>query len=185
MSQTTHTSFSLLNQQEIDTLVKFLTDKKNTVDSDVMSQNSIDKLIQLIRTEEGRMILGASSTLDSNGITALKKLQFRDSATEVCELRCSIQDETGYVELSICNTKQDKTYPLTTDIFDAEDDNGWGRAIPPIYFTQLAGGLSLKFTQDTYNTVCRIFAKQNYGSEEHEISPFYLPDNEALLKVLL
>ena len=50
MSKDKNTSFSLLNQREIDTLVKFLTESKNAVNSDVMSQNSIDKLIRLFKT---------------------------------------------------------------------------------------------------------------------------------------
>ena len=43
-------SFSLLSQQEIDTLVSFLTDKK-AVNSDVLSQKSIDKLISFIQSD--------------------------------------------------------------------------------------------------------------------------------------
>lgn len=185
MSQNKNTSFSLLNQQEIDTLVKFLTEKKNTVDSDVMSQNSIDKLIQLIQTDKERLILNQFLSLDTAGIPVAKKLQFRDSSVEVCELRCSINNESGFMELSIYNTEKDTTYPLTPDIFAPDDSSGWGYSITPSYFNQIAYALSLKYTQSTYDFVCSTFAKHNYGSENHKIAEVYLPDNSTLLEVIM
>ena len=76
-------SFSLLSQQEIDTLVKFLTEKKKGVDSDVMSQTSIDKLLRLIQTDKNRLVLNSSITVDSLTTTFLEEIQFRDSTNEV------------------------------------------------------------------------------------------------------
>lgn len=185
MSQTKNKSFSLLNQKEIDTLVKFLTDKKNTVDSDVMSQNSIDKLIMLIQTDKERLALNSCFTFDSLDATFLKKLHFRNNLDEVCELRCSVNPETNYLELSIFNLTTEQTLILTPKMFDSADIDDWGYSISPSYFNHIAQSLSLKYTKETHDAVCSIFAKNTYGSAEHKISEMYLPDNTALVDCLL
>ena len=56
MSNTQNSSFSLLNQKEIDSLIGFLSEQKNSLDSDVLSQKSIDKLIKLISSDSDRII---------------------------------------------------------------------------------------------------------------------------------
>ena len=53
MSNTQNSSFSLLNQKEIDSLIGFLSEQKNSLDSDVLSQKSIDKLIKFQVTVTG------------------------------------------------------------------------------------------------------------------------------------
>lgn len=185
MNKDKNTSFSLLSQQEIDTLVKFLLEKKNAVDSDVMNQNSIDKLIHLIRTDKEHLILNPFLSLSYAGTDILNKLQFRTDESEVCELQCSINEETKFMELTIYNTEKDASFVLSTETFDESDTSEWGRSISPYMFCQLAYALSLKFSQETYDFVCRIFAKHNYGSEDHKISEFFLPDSSTLLAALL
>lgn len=178
-------SFSLLSQQEIDTLVKFLTEKKKGVDSDVMSQNSIDKLLRLIQTDKNRLVLNSSITVDSLTTTFLEEIDFRDSTDEVCELRCSVNPETNFIELSIFNTATEKTLVLIPKMFDEEDAENWGYSIPPFFFNLLAQSLTLKYTQETLDFVCGVFAKVNYGAEDRKISEMYLPSSTALLECLL
>jgi len=185
MNKNKNTSFSLLSQQEIDTLVKFLTDKKNTVDSDVMNQNSIDKLIHLIRTDKEHFILNPFLSLSYAGMDIAYKLQFRTDESEICELRCAIDQTAKSMKLVIYNTEKDTSFPLSTDMFDENDTAGWGAAISPSLFCQVAYALSLKFSQETYDFVCNAFAKLNYGSEEHKISEVYLPDSNTLVASLL
>lgn len=185
MNQNRNTNFALLNQQEIDTLVKFLTVQKNAVDGDVMSQASIDKLIRLIQTDKEKLILNPFLSLTSAGITAVDKLKFREDSSELCELRCNINSETNLIELTIYNTVTDKSYDLTPSIFDETDSSGWGFAISPSHFSQIAYSLAVKFTQDTYDFICAVFAKVNYGSETHKISDFYLPGNNTLVDSLI
>ena len=43
------TNFSLLSQEEIDTLIEFLTESTSVLESEVLSQESIDKLISMLR----------------------------------------------------------------------------------------------------------------------------------------
>ncbi len=185
MSDTRNKSFSLLNQQEIDTLVKFLTESKSTVDSDVMNQNSIDKLITLIQTDKGRIALNTSTSLDALEAPSLKKLHFRSSKKELCELRCAANPDTNFLELSIYNTVTGQTVIITPKTFDEKDTEDWGYTIAPAYFNQIAQSLSLKFTRETYDSICSSFAKLNYGSAGHRISDIYLPENESLLETLL
>ena len=185
MSQDKNTSFSLLNQREIDTLVKFLTESKNTVNSDVMSQNSIDKLIRLFKTDKERISLSSLLSFDDFEAAVLKNLQFRTNVNESCELRCNIDEETKFIELSIFNTVTEEIHTLTPNAFDKDDTSGWGFAIPPAFFSQIAHSLSLKYTQATYDFVCSTFAKHNYGSEDHIIAEIYLPDNQVLVGSIL
>ena len=182
---TKNDSFSLLNQIEIDTLVKFLTDKKNTVDSDVMSQNSIDKLINLIQTDKERLALNIAFAYSDVDVSTWSHLDFRRSANETCELRISKDTEGGYVSLSIFNTVSGETTSLSPDNFDDHDTKEWGLSIPPTTFCQIATLLSLKFTQETYDTVCSIYAQHNYNDKEHKLPEIFLPDNDVLLTCLL
>ena len=178
-------SFSLLNQIEIDTLVKFLTDQKNTVDSDVMSQNSIDKLINLIQTDKERLALNIAYAYSDVDVSTWSHLNFRKSADEVCELRISKDTEGGYVSLSIINTVSGETTLLSPNNFDEHDTKEWGLSIPPTTFCQIATLLSLKFTQETYDTVCNMYAQHNYNDKNHKLPEIFLPDNEVLLNCLL
>jgi hypothetical protein len=178
-------SFSLLNQREIDTLVKFLTESKNTVNSDVMSQNSIDKLIRLFQTDKDRLSLSSFLSFQDSQAIVLKNLPFRNDISELCELRCSINDDTHFAELSIYNTVTEEIHNLTPNTFDEGSTADWGLSIPPSYFSQIAHCLSLKYTQATYDFVCSTFAKHNFGSENHIIPEIYLPENQVLLESIM
>lgn len=185
MSKDKNTSFSLLNQREIDTLVKFLTESKNAVNSDVMSQNSIDKLIRLFKTDKDRLSLSSFLSFQDSEAIVLKNLQFRSNSDEACELRCSINSETNFIELSIYNTTTDEIHILTPNSFDQDSTAEWGFSIPPSYFSQIAHSLSLKYTQATYDFVCSTFAKHNFGSENHIIPEIYLPENKVLVDSII
>lgn len=185
MSKDKNTSFSLLSQREIDTLVKFLTESKNAVNSDVMSQNSIDKLIRLFKTDKDRLSLSSFLSFQDSETVVLKNLQFRANSNEACELRCNINDETKFIELSIYNTTTEEIHKLTPNSFDQNSPADWGFTIPPSYFCQIAHSLSLKYTQATYDFVCSTFAKHNYGSEDHMIPEIYLPENQVLVDSII
>ena len=51
------TNFSLLSQEEIDTLIAFLSEKSNFVESEVLSQDSIDKLACLVSFQRDTLII--------------------------------------------------------------------------------------------------------------------------------
>lgn len=186
MNQTKNNpSFSLLNQEEIDTLISFLTAKKNTVDSDILSQTSIDKLIMLIQTDKQRLALNYAMAFNDLDSSLLKKLDFRTSSTDVCELRCSIDSDTKQLILTAYNQATDKTITITPDMISEENGKDWGLSMPPAFFNYIACALSLKYTQETYDFVCSTYAKHNFGDENHKIPEIYLLSNEALLEGLI
>ena len=54
MANVQNQDFSLLSQSEIDTLINFINDKREGVDSSVLNQESIDKLLEMLRFNNGR-----------------------------------------------------------------------------------------------------------------------------------
>jgi len=183
LKQNNNDSFSLLNQQEIDTLIRFLTEKKNAVDSDVMSQNSIDKLINLIQTDSKRITLSTLITYGNINDAVLK--DFRSEGQEPCQLQFALNQDTRFVELTISNPTTGKTMALTPCHLDKDDTEDWGLSIPPSVFIHIALGLELKFSQATYDAVCDAYAAHTFGSTDHKIPEIMLPDNDLLVQCLL
>ena len=54
MANVQNQNFSLLSQPEIDTLIDFINEKREGVDSSVLNQESIDKLLEMLRFNDGR-----------------------------------------------------------------------------------------------------------------------------------
>lgn len=50
----TESGFFAALQSEIDTLIEFISDKREAVDSSVLNQASIDKLLEMLRFNDGR-----------------------------------------------------------------------------------------------------------------------------------
>ena len=150
-----------------------------------MSQNSIDKLINLIQTDKERLALNIAFAYSDVDMSTWSHLDFRHSADEVCELLFSKESDGGYVSLSIYNTVSEETTTLSPDNFDEHDTKEWGLSIPPTTFCQIAALLSLKFTQETYDAVCSAYARHNYNDENHKLPEIFLPDNAVLLNCLL
>lgn len=185
MKDTLNPSYSLLNQKEIDALVEFLLEKKTSVNSDVMSQESIDKLISLITHDSGRIIMDFFDPFANIEPALLSNLNFRDNSDELCELHCSVDDSTGYIKLTAHNTVTGKELLITPNLINENDTEDWGYSISPTFFNRLARILSFKYTTETHDTVCTIFAKHTYGTADHEIPEIYLPTNDNLLECLM
>lgn len=183
MNSNLNQSYSLLTQDEIDTLVSFLIDKKNAVDSDVMNQQSIDKLIYLI-THDRRQLMSMLDPLSCIDSEYLTKKNFRQNEQEVCELRIAT-DQEGYLQLTAYNLTSQQTMEITPAVMSDNDTEDWGRCLSPVTFNRLAKNLGLKYTPDTYEQVCNQFAKINYGDETHSIPVLHLPTNTMLLETLM
>lgn len=182
-----NTSFSLLNQKEIDTLIKFLTANKNSMDSAILSQRSIDKLIMLFQTDKERLALNYAMTFGYIDASVLNKYDFRTEESEVCELCFSVNDDTQYITLTAHNQTTGKELVLTPKLlnYNEDDTEDWGRCIPPTFFNHIASALALKYTKETYDVMCSVYAEQTFGDAGHKIPEIYLLDNEALLDCLL
>ncbi len=177
--------FTLLSQEEIDTLVTFLTANNASISGDVLNQESVDKLIALIRNG----LPGKQKNLfdfPDIGITdTLSAMGFRNDSKEVCTLT-AVKDADGFLVLTITNTASGKTMPLTPKTADySQTDTNWGFSMAPVMFSKLARTYGVNFSQETYDFICRDYAEHNYGSRDAEISSVYLPTSTHLLKSLI
>ncbi len=185
MSESENISYSLLTQDEIDALVDFLTEKKTDVGSTVMSQDSIDKLIEIIRGDLLRKNIELMDPIRNIVSDLLQKLEIRSSESEICELRIESDSSTNFLIMNVYNTATGVTTKLTPDMVNDDGIQEWGFSISPIMLTRLALTLHLKFTDETYSKICRIYAKYNLGSEDAKIPSIFLPVTEHLTKTLI
>ena len=184
MNETQKSNFSLLNQKEIDALVGFLNDNRSTIDSDVMNQDSVDKLISLITGDSEHIITSFFDPFSAKMENILSKTNFRTDKSQVCEIKCSLNDN-NYICLTAYNTVTGDELEITPKLLNEEDCDDWGYSISPFVFNHLALFFDFKYTRDTHDNICNIFAKHMYGSETHKVSNIYLPSNDNLLKCLL
>lgn len=184
MNDVKNLSYSLLNQKEIDVLVDFLTDQKTSLNSEVMNQKSIDKLIALITGDESRIVTDVFNPFSSVDLQFLEDIGFRNS-TEVCELRCDVDSDTGYLLLNAVNITTGKVLPVTPKLISSDDIEEWGYCISPTFFNRIAKVFNFKYTRDTHDKICNIYAKHTYGDENHKLSNLSLPENQNLLECLL
>ena len=185
MKDTLNPSYSLLNQKEIDALVEFLLEKKNSVDSDVMSQECLDKLIALITSNSRSIIMDLFDPFVNIAPSLLSTLNFRDNMEELCELRCSIDEETNYIKLTAYNTVTGRELSITPQLLNKNDSPDWGYSISPTFFNRIARIFSFKYTTETHDKICNIFLKSTFGTLDHEMPEIYLPTNDNLLACLM
>lgn len=183
MNSNQNQSYSLLSQEEIDVLVSFLIDKKSAVDSDVMSQQSIDKLIYLI-TNENTQVLNLLDPFAKGKTDRMTELNLRKEKDQVCELRVSLA-ENGFIELTAVNLSTEETLKITPQIFNQSDDENWGYSISPVTLNRVAIALGLKYSTQTNDFVKKVFAKSNFGDENHVVPAIHQPVNVQLLEALL
>lgn len=173
-------TFTLLTQQEIDTLVKFLVDKKNIFSNEVLNQDSIDKLISLIRgTSENKLRLDRSKIEALSGENLLISTGFC-TAGQLCELKVNINSDTNFVELVACNRENGKSVLVTPEHFMMHDlepsESSWGLCITPIFFDEVATIFGFKYTKETYDFVCDLYSERHFGKKGLEIPKLFLPD---------
>lgn len=164
-------NFSLLSQEEIDSLVKYLQGNAETIENKVLNQESIDKLILMMQSFRGTKI-------DSKNVKAISSVLSRD---KTWELEISWNDN-GYLELYVTDgSKREKITPesFANGCF-LEDDSQWGFAISPSVFCNVASLYGIRFTKETYQQVVSHFAKVNYGTPDYPVPLYYLADNKAL-----
>lgn len=183
------TNFSLLSQQEIDTLVDFLSKSKDELNSAILSQDSIDKLIRLISHDDlSTMRLDELDAVHIN-VDVLKDLGIREDASQICELTYSIDPATEFITLTATNTVTGKTYNITPASLDRLEVLGgvasWGYSIPPISFNKIARIFNCKYSRQTYEGICALFSLKNYGSKDQQLPSLYYPTTFQLLESLL
>ncbi len=185
MNEAQNLSLSLLSQEEIDTLVSFLLEKKNSVDSSVLNQVSIDKLIELIHYDNMRRKQEVFTTYTELEGDLRDVVTVRGQKGDVCRMSCEKAADTGYITIQVINDTSGESMVLTPSSINEGDGEEWGKCIVPALFCKLAVALDVKYTVDTYESICQSFAEEFFGDGEHKIPFFYLPGNELMLKNLL
>lgn len=183
------TNLSLLNQKEIDTLLDFLSKTREELNSDVLSQDSIDKLIRIIRYDN----LSSARLVELDAIhinlDILKDLGIRDDASQICELSFHLDPETQFVILTAKNLDNGKSYTITPSSLNYLEAlsgiSSWGYSIPPISFNKIARIFQCKYSRQTYEDICSLFALKNYGSKDQQLPSLYYPTTQQLLANLL
>lgn len=170
-------NFSLLSQEEIDSLVAYLKGNTRTVESKVLNQESIDKLILMMQTFRG-------TTTEKKNVRAIKAVL---SGDKTWELQILVNENTKYMELYATEgSRQEKITPesFLNGCF-LDDDSQWGFSISPTIFCNVASLYGIRFTRETYEQVVRQFAKVNYGTLDYTVPAFYLADSKVLSMNLL
>lgn len=170
------TNFSLLSQEEIDTLIEFLTDKTNNLESEVLSQESIDKLISMIQATSKR----PSGNRTATGVVRAVS-QVLDGV-ENWNIDYEVDSDDFVQIFATDGQKKEYITPKGYSCACFVDDCGsWGYSISPVQFVDIALVYHLKFTMDTYESLCKHFARKHFGSEDYEIDDFFFAPSKKLL----
>lgn len=175
------TNFSLLSQEEIDILIDFLTDNCNLVESEVLSQESIDKLILMMKGCSKEQHL--KSQQEASNVRAAGTVL---TGTEVWCLEFE-ENADGFVELYATNgEKKEKITPqgYSCSCFTS-DSSQWGYAVSPILFSEVAKCYGLKFSKETYQKVSTHFALKNFGDAAYDVNDFFLASGKDIISNLL
>lgn len=175
------TNFSLLSQEEIDTLIEFLTEKTGGFGTEVLSQDSIDKLIAMMKGY-GKNIVANHKSLES--VRAVSSVLGSDGTWT---MNFQENSTTGYMEIFAINGAQkEKITPrgYSCGCF-VGDDSTWGYAISPVQFAEIAKVYGLKFSKSVYSDVCQRFAEKNFGDKMYDIDDFFMASGKDILFCLL
>lgn len=184
MKEYQNVNFSLLSQEEIDVLVEFLTDNK-FIESDVLSQESIDKLVSLLLGDIKKPHMEIMDPILRPVKDILKEEGIRGDDSELCVLHFKT-GEDKFIKLYVTNEKTNKRVEIFPNIIDREDkSSSWGYCMSPVTFNRLARVLDVKYAAETYEEICKLFARVNFGSEDAEVPAIYFPTNEHLIRTLL
>lgn len=185
MSDTQNKNFSLLTQAEVDTLIDFLTEQRDgAVESSVLNQTSIDRLIELLRLNEIRRKRDALKSV-SEVAGALAGLISVRQGEELCELTVSVDEAEDCVKLIVVNREDGRQMEIMPELLNEGDGDSWGRCVPPIIVSKLARVLGVKYTTQTYEAVCERYAQCLFGDASHKLPYTYLPDNAETIENLI
>lgn len=186
-------NMALLSQKEIDTLVEFLT-KERGVDSGVLDQDSIDKLLSLLKSGTLQKLQFDSKLPKTKGgskaaILVLDGENNLGGQQEFCRLEFDIDPETDYIHIYCNNYNNNVKYEMTPTCLEqvryiSDDTAEWGYLIPPLTFDKVASLLQVKYTNTTFNLLCERFAEKMFGDKFYNIPSIYMPPTNDLIQNL-
>lgn len=182
---------ALLSQAEIDILLEFLLERKNNVGMEVMDQDSIDKLIALLRAGGNNQIRFDMVVPEVRDAAAVPLMIIEESREAQDE--CLLEYETaanGYLMVYCVNQKTGKRIKITPDCIErmyySEDDQSeWGKLIPPMMFDKIAALLKIKYRKKTFDEICNLYVKEVYGEgSTQQIPEIFMPSAYQLIRHL-
>lgn len=161
-------SMTLLTQKEIDILLQFIKEKNEELPSGVLTQESIDKLVQL---------------LDQAMAAQKEGLQNSINVTNQ-ELCYSVDEGTKFVELYTIDPDTNEKVMITPMSYESgcivSDDTKWGFSISPRLFHKVADSFKMKYRNETLQAVNKRYALINYGDEAYAVPEIFLPSSLIL-----
>lgn len=183
-------SKALLTQKEIDALIKFLRENNHTIQNTTLTQNSIDKLVKFFQSPGDlsiRFKFDCSSGSKSDE-EILKALIQPDDISSY-ELIYRQEGDSNYIHLYAHHAEKNDSILITPKCLEllklVEDHSEWGACIEPILFDKAAKIFNLSYTKDTYDQICKLFAKNRYGDENAFIPYIYLPASDSIVDTLI
>lgn len=165
---------TLLSQNEIDTLIRFLTGHEQKIQDTVLSQDSIDKLVSLLQKN-------GNTNMDLFNISSeVEPLPAEDLSGH--NLHFTIDDATGFVTIIAYNDGAELIItPLSLNSLKiTDDDSKWGICIEPVIFDKIATIFKLKYTKATYDSICELFSTKHYGKADAVVPAIYLPTADSI-----
>lgn len=176
MANAQNQDFSLLSQSEIDTLINFINDKREGVDSSVLNQESIDKLLEMLRFNNGRAKKEEILHMGEVEGTLADLITVRHG-DDVCVLEYSVDEANDFVRLEAVNTVTKERMEITPKMFNEGDGELWGHCIAPLVLHRMARALKVKYTAETYENLCKRYAKYIYGDASRKLPFLFMPGN--------
>ncbi len=171
-------NMALLSQSEIDTLIAFLSgEKDNTaMSSEVLSQDSIDKLINLIRNtgdaDEGLKLVLPVSVAEGEEINSFFRTS-DDTYTDGCSYALCYEKRDGEVYISGRNSVSGKLVPIRPcDV--TGDGEKWGRCVLPVLLKTVAQNFRLEIGQEALNAAAADYAEVVFGDANAVLPALYL-----------
>lgn len=171
-------NMALLSQDEIDALIEFLTLQKGSekIKSDILSQESINKLIQIIKSAQllGKPLPFGKENTELPAEDFLSSLGINDKKDFNLVVR--FDNEKG-ICLYASHSDAEELFSITPGglMKEVSCNALWGACIAPSTFHFISEKLNLPYSEETFLTVKKRFAKVMYGDEEAVIPSFYLP----------
>ncbi len=187
---------ALLSQKEIDTLVSFLSQQQSNLDGEVLNQDSIDKLILLLKNVDGSQFkfdvnTSVPPTQVSMESVIGKLTNIENYATAKKVLEFSINETSGYIEIYVNINEMGKNIKLTPENLDKvtlqeqENSTEWGYFIAPVLFDNIANVFGIKYHKSTLDQICEIYAQKSLGDKNKKISEIFLPTSTSVFNNIL
>ena len=74
---------------------------------------------------------------------------------------------------------------ITPEMFNQGDGELWGHCIAPLVLHRMARALNVKYTSETYEAMCRRYARYIYGDESRKLPFLFMPGNRENIANIL